>query len=55
MLKTMVYNNPVMTAVTGLKQEVMVVAFAALQFATMWFVSQEMKFCKKYEKEEIQM
>jgi hypothetical protein len=54
MLKTMVYNNPVVTAVTGLKQEVMVVAFAALQFATMWFVSQ-MKFCKKYEKEEIQM
>jgi hypothetical protein len=40
MLKTMANNIPVVTAGTGPKREVMVVAFAASQFATMWFVSQ---------------
>jgi protein transport protein YIF1 len=40
MLKTMANNIPVVTSATGPKREVMVVAFAASQFATMWFVSQ---------------
>lgn len=40
MLKTMANNIPVITASTGPKREFMVVGFAALQFATMWFVSQ---------------
>jgi hypothetical protein len=40
MLKTMANNIPLVTAATGPKREVMVVAFAASQFATMWFVSQ---------------
>lgn len=40
MLKTMANNIPVVTAATGPKREVMVVAFAGSQFATMWFVSQ---------------
>lgn len=40
MLKTMANNIPVQTATTGPKREVMVVAFAASQFASMWFVSQ---------------
>lgn len=40
MLKTMANNIPTVTAATGPKREVMVLAFAASQFATMWFVSQ---------------
>lgn len=40
MLKTMANNIPVQTASTGPKRDVMVLAFAALQIATMWFVSQ---------------
>jgi hypothetical protein len=40
MLKTMANNIPLATAATGPKREVMVVAFAASQFASMWFVSQ---------------
>jgi len=40
MLKTMANNIPMVTAATGPKREVMVFAFAASQFATMWFVSQ---------------
>ena len=40
MLKTMANNIPMVTAATGPKREVMVLAFAASQFATMWFVSQ---------------
>jgi hypothetical protein len=40
MLKTMANNIPGVTAATGPKREVMVLAFAASQFATMWFVSQ---------------
>ena len=40
MLKAMANNIPIVTAATGPKREVMVVAFAASQFATMWFVSQ---------------
>ena len=40
MLKTMANNIPLVVAATGPKREVMVVAFAASQFATMWFVSQ---------------
>lgn len=45
MLKTMANNIPVVTAATGPKRDVMVVSFAASQFATMWFVSQT-KFLK---------
>ena len=40
MLKTMANNIPVETAATGPKREVMVLAFAASQAASMWFVSQ---------------
>jgi len=40
MLKTMANNIPMVTSATGPKREVMVLAFAASQFATMWFVSQ---------------
>jgi protein transport protein YIF1 len=40
MLKTMANNIPLKTASSGPKREVMVLAFAALQFATMWTVSQ---------------
>ena len=40
MLRTMANNIPVVTSATGPKREVMVMAFAASQFATMWFVSQ---------------
>ena len=40
MLKTMANNIPAQTAAQGPNREVMVVAFAASQFATMWFVSQ---------------
>jgi uncharacterized membrane protein YiaA len=40
MLKTMANNVPMVTVATGPKREVMVVAFAVLQFASMWFVSQ---------------
>lgn len=40
MLKTMANNIPVVTSATGPKREMMVLAFAASQFATMWFVSQ---------------
>lgn len=40
MLKTMANNIPLQTAHNGPKREVMVVVFAASQFATMWFVSQ---------------
>ena len=40
MLKTMANNIPLQTAPQGPKREVMVICFAASQFATMWFVSQ---------------
>lgn len=40
MLKTMSNAVPKHTATAGPKRDVMVVAFAASQFATMWFVSQ---------------
>jgi hypothetical protein len=40
MLKTMANNIPLKTAQHGPKREVVVIAFAASQFATMWFVSQ---------------
>jgi hypothetical protein len=40
MLKTMAINIPTETAAAGPKREVMVLAFAAMQAATMWFVSQ---------------
>jgi hypothetical protein len=40
MLKTMANNIPLATAAAGPKREFMVVAFAASQFASMWFVSQ---------------
>jgi|Transcript_27074 hypothetical protein len=39
MLKTMANNIPRITAAEGPKREVMVLAFAASQCATMWFVS----------------
>jgi protein transport protein YIF1 len=40
MLKTMANNIPLQTASAGPKREVMVIAFAASQLATMWFVGQ---------------
>jgi protein transport protein YIF1 len=40
MLKTMGNNIPHQTSSAGPKREVMVLVFAASQFATMWFVSQ---------------
>lgn len=40
MLKTMANNIPAVTAAAGPKREFMVLAFAASQFATMYFVSQ---------------
>lgn len=40
MLKTMANNIPIQTASTGPKRDIMVLAFAASQVATMWFVSQ---------------
>eukprot|EP00536_Pseudo-nitzschia_multiseries_P008588 jgi/Psemu1/325275/estExt_fgenesh1_pg.C_2200008 len=40
MLKTMANNLPLETASTGPKRDVMVLAFAGSQIATMWFVSQ---------------
>lgn len=40
MLKTMANNIPLETAATGPKRDAMVLAFAASQVATMWFVSQ---------------
>lgn len=40
MLKTMANNIPAETASTGPKREVMVLAFAVSQAASMWFVSQ---------------
>jgi len=40
MLKTMANNIPTETASTGPKRDIMVLAFAASQVATMWFVSQ---------------
>lgn len=40
MLKTMANNIPTETASTGPKREVMVLAFALSQAASMWFVSQ---------------
>lgn len=40
MLKTMANNIPVETSSSGPKRDVMVLAFAASQVATMWFVSQ---------------
>ena len=40
MLKTMANNIPTITAATGPKREVMVLAFAGSQAASMWFVSQ---------------
>jgi len=39
MLKTMANNIPLVVAATGPKREMMVVGFAASQFATMYFVS----------------
>jgi hypothetical protein len=39
MLKTMANNIPLVTSATGPKREMMVVGFAASQFATMYFVS----------------
>lgn len=40
MLKTMANNIPMTTSAKGPKRELMVIAFAASQFITMWFVSQ---------------
>jgi protein transport protein YIF1 len=40
MLKTMANNIPTVTAAAGPKREVMVLAFAASQALSMWFVSQ---------------
>jgi hypothetical protein len=40
MLKTMANNIPTVTASTGPKREIMVLAFAASQFASMWWLSQ---------------
>lgn len=40
MLKTMANNVPTQTASTGPKRELVVLVFAALQFVTMWFLSQ---------------
>jgi hypothetical protein len=40
MLKTMAHNIPLRTAATGPKREIVVIVFAALQLATMWFMSQ---------------
>ena len=40
MLKTMANNIPTETSAEGPKREVMVLAFAASQAASMWFVSQ---------------
>jgi hypothetical protein len=40
MLKTMANNIPTETAAEGPKREVMVLAFAVMQTASMWFVSQ---------------
>jgi hypothetical protein len=40
MLKIMSHTVPLQTAATGPKREIMVLAFALSQFATMWFVSQ---------------
>jgi len=40
MLKTMAHNIPTETASTGPKREMMVLAFAGSQAASMWFVSQ---------------
>lgn len=40
MLKTMANNIPLQTAPQGPKREIMVIAIAASQFATMWFVGQ---------------
>jgi hypothetical protein len=40
MLKTMAHNIPTETAAAGPKREVMVLAFAVSQAASMWFVSQ---------------
>jgi len=45
MLKTMANNIPRITAATGPKREIMVLAFAASQFVTMWFLGQT-KFLK---------
>ena len=40
MRKTMENNIPMETASTGPKRDIMVLAFSALQIATMWYVSQ---------------
>jgi hypothetical protein len=40
MLKTMANNIPMQTAASGPKREVMILGFALLQFAVMWFNSQ---------------
>jgi hypothetical protein len=45
MLKTMANNIPRVTAAGGPKREIMVLAFCASQFATMWFLGQT-KFLK---------
>ena len=40
MLKTMANNIPIQTAAGGPKREIMILAFAGSQIASMWFVSQ---------------
>lgn len=45
MLKTMANNIPRVTAAAGPKREIMILAFAASQFVTMWFLGQT-KFLK---------
>jgi hypothetical protein len=40
MLKFMANNVPLMTSVTGPKRDVVVLAFAGFQFASMWFLGQ---------------
>ena len=49
MLKTMSNNIPLHTSPQGPKREIMVLAFAALQYFTMWMVSQT-KFFNVKEK-----
>ena len=38
--KFMTFNIPLVTSSTGPKREIVILSFAASQFATMWFVSQ---------------
>jgi protein transport protein YIF1 len=44
MLKTMSNNIPMQTSPVGPKREIMVLAFGALQYLTMWLVSQTKAF-----------